>query len=588
MGEPACLRRSFSHPSSASREGKEGDPYKALTESISFGRFMSESLAWEKWSTFSHNRYLEEVEQCSKPGSVAQKKAFFEAHYKKRAAMKAAALLEQAGAEANVIPEMETDDEAHDNSAMNLECEEATSDMVINEQPERSMVDTEPAAHSADTVTFYSTGQRDNLQTAKVESDEEMAEQSLEYIKSTDDTVMEEQEKDLLDSEGAYSADADHQKDCLHNENAIKGEEKTVHSIEVENPVQVENAEGSETAKDSHLILAAPEKKMDRKETSEKKNLAVPSNKRQLNASPKSSSQSRASKLPKSSTKHTSSNQPKAGENVPPSSKKSVVDLMDKKRSTLKSVHMSINFDSCSGGSKKNPPSLSRNSNSVSRNPTRASILGASNLHTPANRQSEEKRTKASLNKSVSGGILANRTSQGPPGNSKSSNASGSKARPPIVASPFSFRSEERAEKRKEFFRKLEEKNNAKEAEQAHPRSRLKDKAENDHKMLRQSTGFRSKPSEDLCHGLQSPRNYLKKVNHVMQNQMTRPRSPKPARKPTPSDIHETSSGLPRRPPVNAESSKRGVQKRSQSVSRSVSLVPSKKAHENASPNIQR
>jgi hypothetical protein len=37
---------------------------------------MSESLAWEKWSTFSHNRFLEEVEQFSKPGSVAQKKAF--------------------------------------------------------------------------------------------------------------------------------------------------------------------------------------------------------------------------------------------------------------------------------------------------------------------------------------------------------------------------------------------------------------------------------------------------------------------------------------------------------------------------------
>ncbi|KAF2292825.1 hypothetical protein GH714_029209 [Hevea brasiliensis] len=99
MGEPTCLMRSFSHPSNASREAKEGDPLRALTESISFGRFMSESLAWEKWSTFSHNRYLEEVEQFSKPGSVAQKRAYFEAHYKKRAAMKAAALLEQANAE---------------------------------------------------------------------------------------------------------------------------------------------------------------------------------------------------------------------------------------------------------------------------------------------------------------------------------------------------------------------------------------------------------------------------------------------------------------------------------------------------------
>ena len=41
---------------------------------------MSESLAWEKWSTFSHNKYVEEAERYARPGSVAQKKAFFEAH----------------------------------------------------------------------------------------------------------------------------------------------------------------------------------------------------------------------------------------------------------------------------------------------------------------------------------------------------------------------------------------------------------------------------------------------------------------------------------------------------------------------------
>lgn len=70
----------------------------ALGESISFGRFMSESLSWEKWSTFSQNKYVEEAERYARPGSVAQKKAFFEAHYKRIAAQKAAAaaaLLEQ-------------------------------------------------------------------------------------------------------------------------------------------------------------------------------------------------------------------------------------------------------------------------------------------------------------------------------------------------------------------------------------------------------------------------------------------------------------------------------------------------------------
>lgn len=78
----------------------QGDPVYALGQSISFGKFVSESLAWKKCSTFSHNRYVEEAKRFSRPGSVAQKKAFFEAHFKDLAARKAAALLEQANAAA--------------------------------------------------------------------------------------------------------------------------------------------------------------------------------------------------------------------------------------------------------------------------------------------------------------------------------------------------------------------------------------------------------------------------------------------------------------------------------------------------------
>lgn len=84
----------------------QGDPLRhALTASVSFGRFMSESLSWEKWSSFTQNRYLEEVEKYAKPGSVAEKKAYFEARYKKKAAQKAAAALEQQNGAVNDIPE---------------------------------------------------------------------------------------------------------------------------------------------------------------------------------------------------------------------------------------------------------------------------------------------------------------------------------------------------------------------------------------------------------------------------------------------------------------------------------------------------
>nr|VDC81192.1 unnamed protein product [Brassica rapa] len=86
MGESACLMQPFSYAA------PQGDSLGALGQSVSFGRFMSEKLDWEKWSSFpTQNRYVAEAERYSRPGSVAQKKAFFEAHYKKLAAARKAA-----------------------------------------------------------------------------------------------------------------------------------------------------------------------------------------------------------------------------------------------------------------------------------------------------------------------------------------------------------------------------------------------------------------------------------------------------------------------------------------------------------------
>ncbi|XP_022773552.1 protein WVD2-like 7 isoform X2 [Durio zibethinus] len=56
--------------------------------SISFGRYAGDSIAWEKWSVFTHNRCQEELEKFKAPGLVAQKKAYFEEYYKYVRAMK--------------------------------------------------------------------------------------------------------------------------------------------------------------------------------------------------------------------------------------------------------------------------------------------------------------------------------------------------------------------------------------------------------------------------------------------------------------------------------------------------------------------
>ncbi|KAF7078581.1 hypothetical protein CFC21_082993 [Triticum aestivum] len=53
--------------------------------SVSFGRFAEESLSWENRSVFEHNRRQEEISKLTLPGLVAQKKAFFEEYYKRKA-----------------------------------------------------------------------------------------------------------------------------------------------------------------------------------------------------------------------------------------------------------------------------------------------------------------------------------------------------------------------------------------------------------------------------------------------------------------------------------------------------------------------
>nr|KAJ0210951.1 hypothetical protein LSAT_V11C400227770 [Lactuca sativa] len=115
MGESTCLMHSLPEPNN------HGNHVHVLGDSVSFGRFTSESLAWEKWSTFSHKRYVEEAKSYAQPGSVAQKKAFFEAHYKKVAAQKAAAaaaaLLEQ---EKNAIATTTSSPKPHDYSQTSL------------------------------------------------------------------------------------------------------------------------------------------------------------------------------------------------------------------------------------------------------------------------------------------------------------------------------------------------------------------------------------------------------------------------------------------------------------------------------------
>lgn len=109
---------------------------------MSFGRFMSESLAWEKFSTFSHNRYLEEAEKFVKPGTVAEKKSFFEAHFKKRAAMREATSAGEAKPAASVAFQMRTTNTILNDSSKTAS---ANANMAIAEKQDTNVPENEVA-----------------------------------------------------------------------------------------------------------------------------------------------------------------------------------------------------------------------------------------------------------------------------------------------------------------------------------------------------------------------------------------------------------------------------------------------------------
>ncbi|XP_074295576.1 uncharacterized protein LOC141623366 [Silene latifolia] len=93
------------------------------SSSISFGRFELESLSWERRSSFSHNRYLEEVEKYAKPGSVTEKKAYFEAHFRKRALLRHQAERDGSNSESS--------------SSSTITCEEVQKDLIHIEEPQQ-------------------------------------------------------------------------------------------------------------------------------------------------------------------------------------------------------------------------------------------------------------------------------------------------------------------------------------------------------------------------------------------------------------------------------------------------------------------
>nr|XP_043625273.1 protein WVD2-like 7 isoform X2 [Erigeron canadensis] len=413
MGEAAaaspCLMRSISHPLFASCEFKEGDPLRALTTSVSFGRFMTEPLNWEKWSSFSHNRILEDVKKYSRPGAVAEKKAFFEAHYKNFAAKKAANSPQKENQVPNYPPPL-----PYTTANINpIAISKAYSSNDDTQENELAMLIDGPHI--------------DESMPSSIGVESEIASNEDVGSSSTNLDLSEISNDDNISSTGQVE------------EEITLFENKKIH---------IKDAADS----DKLSRLAKPEISL-------------------LNSSSEYEEYKKLESPPKEL----------APEIVP---KKTVTDVMERKRSALQSLHLSMNF------------SPARNKNGTSKTLSKHKATKVSENEVKKSSQvlpkPESKRSKPVIGCSTNGSRKVALKSLSTKYHLVAPNACTKKPKPTTVPSTFSFKCDERAAKRKE---KLEQKCKVNETQTIQLQPKLKDKTRSENNRLRCSTALEAKAS---------------------------------------------------------------------------------------------
>lgn len=538
MADSTCLmQHPFSYTSGFPNESMEGNlPIHALSQSVSFGRFMSESLAWEKWSTFSHNRYVEEAEKFSRPGSVAQKKAFFEAHYKKIAAQRAAALLEQENA-----------------AASSKSVEQTETKQNVND-----------VGHCASLPTAMSTS--DGVQQHRVEV---VTGQDFVAISNGDDSCdgsdLREEEVGSREVEGGDSGVA-HQ---VIKEIPQKVELKIkVEGVDLNDGLTVNEFNRTpemekSLPKSSRQNWEQPTTISLKKRTTSSSKLPLFDRSSKILPSTPAKPISPASCINNATPKHVankyvmeSADKRKSNNATPKQvANKYVMESADKRKSTPKSLRMAVNFTPIR--------ELNKLTSTVMRKIERSRV--GSSTSKPAKDCSTPLRTPNTALKNES---------QKHPSATPWSEKKRNKLYSPFSFTPFSLRTDERAARRKE---KLEEKFNTNESQKkVQLQTKLKEKAETEITKLRQSFCFKARPLPNFYKERKAQKNEEVPKSH--------PPSPKLGRKTSLKTGEATMPHSNDMPPVK---STRSMNKNVQGKARSRSLQTLMSAHENTSPNIQ-
>ncbi|KAK6922111.1 TPX2, C-terminal, partial [Dillenia turbinata] len=459
-----------------------------LQVSVSFGRFENDdTLSWEKWSSFSHNKYLEEVGKCSTPGSVAQKKAYFEAHYKKIAARKAELMdQEKKGENDGLGP----DDPNYEEHQSEISSSKAEFD-VIKEKP------TEEVEHGRNLIegngNDVDEAEDNGLRTSECEND---------FVEAANSDLDCKQETSKLDTPEEIAL--------------VDEDSSSVKPLEDMEPPKDLEDQIVDIAKEEITVKPDPPKEPQKttKATTTERNMSNMKKKPVSNAPrPAHISTPKVSK-PSSTSTVMSTSRPSAKKQNVSSLPKSQNPPGESRKAAPKALHMSLSQSSV-------------NSDSASFATTRRSFImekmGDKDIVKRAfktfqssyylSKSSNEDRSPVpkevlakGRERKVSTSVTPSKENAGSP-RSSTANQQSAKSSP-----SFGLRSNERAERRKEFSKKLEDKSTAKEAEQTRLQSKSKEEKDAEIKKLRQSLNFKATPMPRFYKGQGTSKALIEKV----------------------------------------------------------------------------